>query len=178
LYQDNKSAILLETNGKKSSWKRTQALNIRYFFLTDQVEKGNVTIVYCPTDDMVGDFHTSKPLQGEKFRNFTKYPDDPGDQPINDDDVVLPANHLWANHEESQTWRKTITRKSNTYCTTYGLCCNCYTSGPNNMGCLDGCTTGEYKTIQYGDYTFDCQTIAEKLGKHHTTAMAGRKQVA
>jgi hypothetical protein len=39
LYQDNKSAILLETSGKKSSGKRTQALNIRYFFLTDQVEK-------------------------------------------------------------------------------------------------------------------------------------------
>ena len=32
-------------------------------------EKGNVTIEYCPTDDMVGDFHT-KPLQGEKFRKF------------------------------------------------------------------------------------------------------------
>jgi hypothetical protein len=69
LYQDNKSAILLETNGKKSSGKRTGALNIRYFFRTDQVEKGNVTIVHCPTDDMVGDFHM-KPLQGEKFRKF------------------------------------------------------------------------------------------------------------
>jgi hypothetical protein len=69
LYQDNKSAILLETNGKKSSGKRTRALNIRYFFLTDQVEKGNVTIVYCPSDGMVGDFHT-KPLQGEKFCKF------------------------------------------------------------------------------------------------------------
>ena len=53
----------------KSSGKRTRALNIRYFFLTDQVEKGNVTIVYCPTNDMVGDFH-SKPLQGEKFQKF------------------------------------------------------------------------------------------------------------
>ena len=69
LYQDNKSAILLETNGKKSSEKRTRALNIRYFFLTDQVEKGNVTIEYCPTDDMIGDFHT-KPLQGAKFQKF------------------------------------------------------------------------------------------------------------
>jgi hypothetical protein len=69
LYQDNKSAILLEANDKKSSGKRTRALNIRYFFLTDQVEKGNVTIVYRPTNDMVGDFHT-KPLQGEKFRKF------------------------------------------------------------------------------------------------------------
>jgi hypothetical protein len=61
LYQDNKSAILLEANGKESSGKRTLALNICYFFLRDQVEKGNVTIVYCPIDDMVGDFHT-KPL--------------------------------------------------------------------------------------------------------------------
>jgi hypothetical protein len=61
LYQDNKSVILLETNGKKSSGKRTRALNIRYFFLTDQVEKGNVTIVYCPTDAVAGYFHT-KPL--------------------------------------------------------------------------------------------------------------------
>jgi hypothetical protein len=69
LYQDNRSAILLETNGKKSSGKRTRALNIRYFFLTEQVEKGNVTIVYCPTDDMVGRFHT-KLLQSEKFRKF------------------------------------------------------------------------------------------------------------
>jgi hypothetical protein len=69
LYQDNKSAILLERNGKKSSGKRTRALNIRYFFMTDQVEKGNVSIEYCPTDDMIRDFHT-KPLQGEKFRKF------------------------------------------------------------------------------------------------------------
>ena len=30
IYQDNKSAILLETNGKSSSGKRTRALNIRY----------------------------------------------------------------------------------------------------------------------------------------------------
>jgi hypothetical protein len=73
LYQDNKSAILLETNGKKSSsTKRTLALSIRCFFLTDQVEKGNVTIVYFPTEDMVGDFHT-KPLQGEKFRKFQNW---------------------------------------------------------------------------------------------------------
>ena len=51
LYQDNKSAILLESNGRRSSSKRTRALNIRYFFLTDQVEKGNVSIEYCPTDN-------------------------------------------------------------------------------------------------------------------------------
>jgi hypothetical protein len=55
IYQDNKSAILLETNGKKSSGKRTRALNIGYFFISDQVEKGNAQIEHCGTDTMVGD---------------------------------------------------------------------------------------------------------------------------
>ena len=71
LYQDNKSAILLETNGKKSSSKRTRALNIRYFFLTDQIEKGNVTVEYCPTLEMIADYMT-KPLQGKLFEKFRK----------------------------------------------------------------------------------------------------------
>ena len=71
LYQDNKSAILLEENGKKSSSQRTRHLNIRYFFVTDQVQQGLMSIEYCPTDEMVADF-MSKPLQGEKFRKFRK----------------------------------------------------------------------------------------------------------
>ena len=69
VYQDNKSSILLEKNGRDSAGKRSRAINIRYFFMTDQVKKGNVTIEYCSTDDMWGDF-MSKPLQGEKFRKF------------------------------------------------------------------------------------------------------------
>jgi hypothetical protein len=32
VYKDNKSAILLERNSKKSSSKRTGAINVRYFF--------------------------------------------------------------------------------------------------------------------------------------------------
>jgi hypothetical protein len=69
LYQDNKSAILLENNGKRSSSQRTRAINIRYFFVTDQIEKGNLTVEYCPTDEMVGDYMT-KPLHGGKFTYF------------------------------------------------------------------------------------------------------------
>ena len=69
LYQDNKSTILLENNGKRSSSKRTRAFNIRYFFLTDQVEKGNLSIEYCPTGDMTADY-MSKPLQGKPFKKF------------------------------------------------------------------------------------------------------------
>jgi hypothetical protein len=69
LFQDNKSAILLEKNGKASSSKRTKHINIRYFFITDRVKAGDVSLVWCPTGDMIGDFMT-KPLQGALFRKF------------------------------------------------------------------------------------------------------------
>ena len=69
LYQDNKSAILLEQNGKRSSGKRTRALNIRYFFVTDQIEKGHLVVEHCPTGDMIADYMT-KPLQGKSFEKF------------------------------------------------------------------------------------------------------------
>ena len=63
LFQDNMSTIKLLLNGKKSSSKRTRAINIRYFFLTDQIEKGHLEISYCHTKFMVADYFT-KPLQG------------------------------------------------------------------------------------------------------------------
>jgi len=69
LFQDNKSAILLEKNGKASSSKRTKHINVRYFFITDRVQKGDVSIEWCPTGDMIGDYMT-KPLQGALFRKF------------------------------------------------------------------------------------------------------------
>jgi hypothetical protein len=69
LFQNNKSTILLEKNGKASSSKRTKHVNIRYFFITDRVNKGDVSLVWCPTGDMIGDFMTI-PLQGALFRMF------------------------------------------------------------------------------------------------------------
>ena len=69
LYQDNKSAMLLEKNGKKSSGKRTRAINIRYFFVTDQIEKGLVTVEHCPASAMRADYMT-KPLFGKPFKDF------------------------------------------------------------------------------------------------------------
>ena len=35
----------------------------------DRLEKGDIAIVYCPTDDMTGDYMT-KALQGGKFAKF------------------------------------------------------------------------------------------------------------
>ena len=69
IYQDNKSAILLEKNGKISSSKQTKHIHMRYYFIQDRWKKGKVDIKYCPTDEMIGDFFT-KPLQGKTFVKF------------------------------------------------------------------------------------------------------------
>jgi len=71
LYQDNQAAIILEKNGKASSSKRTRHINIRYFFIKDRQESGELSIKYCPTDQMIADYFT-KPLQGSKFLQFRK----------------------------------------------------------------------------------------------------------
>jgi hypothetical protein len=46
LFQDNKSSIILEKNGKASSSKRTKHINIRYFFITNRVKKEEVSVVW------------------------------------------------------------------------------------------------------------------------------------
>jgi hypothetical protein len=69
LFQDNKSAILLKKNGKASRSKHTKHINIWYFFITNRVKQGKVLLVWCPTEDMTGDFAT-KPLQGTLFSKF------------------------------------------------------------------------------------------------------------
>jgi hypothetical protein len=54
--------------------------DIRYFFISDQVKKGDLHIQYCPTGDMLGDSF-AKPLQGSLFCKLRKIilnlPDDP-----------------------------------------------------------------------------------------------------
>ena len=61
--------MCLELNGKRSLSKRTRHLNIRYFYITDQLDQGWLTVRHCPTEDMIGDFFT-KPLQGQLFRKL------------------------------------------------------------------------------------------------------------
>ena len=67
--QDNQSAILLEQNGILSSTKRTKRLNVKYFFIKDKNDSGEMVVQWCPTDKMCSDYLT-KPLCGEKFRQF------------------------------------------------------------------------------------------------------------
>eukprot|EP00957_Ditylum_brightwellii_P115965 8845716-Ditylum_brightwellii.AAC.1 len=69
IYQDNESVMYLKKNGKGSSSKHTRHINIHYFFVTDWIKSGDLTINYCPTVMMVWDFYT-KALQGKMFRTF------------------------------------------------------------------------------------------------------------
>ena len=71
LYQDNKSAMILQENGRTSTGKRSRHLNVRYFFVTDVIKKGLLKVMYCPTGDMIADFFT-KPIQGGDFKKFRK----------------------------------------------------------------------------------------------------------
>jgi hypothetical protein len=69
VYQDNMSAILLEKNGKASSSKRTKHINVRFYFVTDRIRKGDMTVEWCPTGEMTTDYLT-KPNQGALFTKF------------------------------------------------------------------------------------------------------------
>ena len=69
LYQGKQSSMKLEKNGKRSSVKRTRHINIRYFFVTDRIAAGELSVDNCPTMDMIADYFT-KPLQGSQFRRF------------------------------------------------------------------------------------------------------------
>jgi hypothetical protein len=71
LMRDNISSMKLETNGKMSSGKRTRHFDIKYFYITDLLERKELTIQYCPTDKMIADYMT-KPLTGSKFHTFRK----------------------------------------------------------------------------------------------------------
>ena len=65
--QDNQAAQRLGKNGKASSTKRTKHIEIQYFFVTDLIKHGLVTLVHCPTEEMVADYFT-RPLQGQLFQ--------------------------------------------------------------------------------------------------------------
>ena len=69
IHQDNQSAMKMEVNGRTSCTGNSRHVNIRYFFIKDRVDKGEVDITYCPTGQMLADFFT-KPLQGSLFKKF------------------------------------------------------------------------------------------------------------
>jgi hypothetical protein len=69
IYQDSKSTMLLEQNGKASSSKRTKHINVRYFFVKDKIAKGEIELEHCSTKVMWADMNT-KPKQGREWIIF------------------------------------------------------------------------------------------------------------
>jgi hypothetical protein len=68
LYQDNESTIALIKNGQSNSIG-TRHIDLRYFFVKNRIESGEVTLEHMPATEMVADIFT-KPLQGELFVKF------------------------------------------------------------------------------------------------------------
>jgi len=69
LFEDNQSEIRMLKNGRNSCTGNSRHIHIRYFFVKDRVDKGEIKVEYCPTEQMLADFYT-KPLQGSLFRKF------------------------------------------------------------------------------------------------------------
>ena len=70
--QDNTSAIQLKRNEWKSSTKCTKYISVHYFYITNQLKKGEVSeVVYKSTEDMASDYLT-KALQDKLFIKHRK----------------------------------------------------------------------------------------------------------
>ena len=69
VFQDNQSTILMCKKGREVLSKRTRAMDVRYFTIKDNIDKGFLKVMHVGTSEMLGDFFT-KPLQGNKFREF------------------------------------------------------------------------------------------------------------
>ena len=69
IYQDNQSTICMEKNGLKSCTGNSRHIHIKYFFVKDRIDKGEMRVYYCLTHLMLEDLFT-KPLMGELFRKL------------------------------------------------------------------------------------------------------------
>ena len=66
LFQDNMSTIQLLKNGQSNA-ERTRHIALRYFFITDRIERGELQVVYKPTEEMIADIMT-KALPAKQFK--------------------------------------------------------------------------------------------------------------
>jgi hypothetical protein len=69
LAKDNESEIRMLVNGKASCTSNSKHVAIKYFWCTDRIKQGNISVRHCPTEKMVADY-MSKPLQGKLFATF------------------------------------------------------------------------------------------------------------
>ena len=65
IMEDNKSTIDMVKAGRPTSF-RTKHIAMRYFFVKDYIEAGELDVQYCMTSEMISDMLT-KPLVGAQF---------------------------------------------------------------------------------------------------------------
>ena len=91
IFQDNKSAILMEKIGKNSCTGNSRHINVRYFWVKDRINQGEVRIEYTPTHLMLADYYT-KPLMGSLFVKLREYV--MGWKPIDDLFISLGSTRI------------------------------------------------------------------------------------
>ena len=64
-HQDNMSTIRMAESGASAS-RRTRHINVRYFFIKERIDSGEIRVSYLPTEEMIADLLT-KPIQGKLF---------------------------------------------------------------------------------------------------------------
>ena len=66
--EDNQSAMHIAKNPQFHG--RINHIDIKYHYIRDQVSKGNIDVIYCPSTDMVADMLTKRlsKFQFEKLR--------------------------------------------------------------------------------------------------------------
>ena len=70
LFQDNMATIHVANNGA-SGKERSRHIAIRYYWVKDRIEMGEIEVKHLGTAEMIADF-LSKPLQGETFRKMRR----------------------------------------------------------------------------------------------------------
>ena len=60
VYQDNQSTIRTENNRKNSCTWNSRHINMRYLFVKDRLDKGEMKIVYCSTQMILADYFTNR----------------------------------------------------------------------------------------------------------------------
>jgi hypothetical protein len=70
VFQDNLSTMALAEKGGSTA-QRTRHIGIRYFFVKDRIDSGEIMLEHLGTTEMIADMLT-KPLQGDLFRKLRR----------------------------------------------------------------------------------------------------------
>lgn len=67
MHQDNKSCIIMANRGYGG--KYSKSIDIKYYWITEQIEKKEIQLEYIPSEELFADGLT-KPLPPKKFREW------------------------------------------------------------------------------------------------------------